>query len=252
MTTRFREIADSLRTRIQAGQEGYKPGERLPPQKQLAEDFSVSQPVVQRAILVLRAEGLVRIERGTGTVVNKIKPILRNATSRYTKSAREQGGSRGAFATEVKALGHDPRSELVRLGPVTPPEAVAELFEFGRDDVAAIRHRHMHADDTPVQVATSYIPWEIAKDTQITQEDTGPGGTYSRLEDLGHRVVRFREQIRTRSPSEDEAEFLKLGEDQQVYSVLHIAYDALDRVVEVTEHVMPTHQWVLEYDWPVE
>ncbi|MET9713358.1 GntR family transcriptional regulator [Nocardiopsis alba] len=247
--TRFREIAAEMRARIIAAQEGYSPGDRLPPQKALAEEFSVSQPVVQRAILVLRAEGLVRIERGTGTVVHEIKPIVRNATARYTKTAREQGQSRGAFATEVRNLGHTPRSELVKLGPVSPPQEIAEIFEFSRDDVAAIRHRHMKADDTPVQIATSYVPWSIAKDTSITQEDTGPGGTYSRLEELGHRVTRFTERIRTRPPTEEEASFLRLGEDQHVYSVLHIAYTENGTPVEVTQHVMPTFQWVLEYEW---
>ncbi|WP_017584304.1 GntR family transcriptional regulator [Nocardiopsis valliformis] len=247
MTSRYREIAEEIRERISSGT--YARGKRLPPQSTLADEFGVSQPVVQRAVMALRTEGLVRIERGTGTVVHEIKPIVRNATARYTKTAREQGQSRGAFATEVRSLGHNPQSELVQLGPTNPPQEIAEIFQFGRDDIAAIRHRHMKADDTPVQIATSYVPWAIAKDTPITQEDTGPGGTYSRLEDLGHRVVRFTERIRTRPPSEEEAAFLRLGDDQQVYSVLHIAYTEDDKPVEVTQHVMPTFQWVLEYEW---
>lgn len=247
MTSRYREIAEEIRERISSGT--YARGKRLPPQKTLADEFGVSQPVVQRAVLALRTEGLVRIERGTGTVVHEIQPIVRNATARYTKTAREQGQSRGAFATEVRSLGHTPHSKLVKLGPTTPPQEIAEIFQFGRDDIAAIRHRHMTADETPVQIATSYVPWVIAQDTPITQEDTGPGGTYSRLEDLGYRVTRFTERIRTRPPSEEEADFLRLGEDQQVYSVLHIAYTEDGTPVEVTQHVMPTFQWVLEYEW---
>jgi len=243
---RYREVADTLRERIVNGT--YERGEAIPPQTKLAAEFSVSQPVVNRAIVLLRSEGLVRIERGSRTVVHEIMPILRNANRRYAKGARERDGNRGAFDTEVRRLGHTPRAEIVQTGPVTPPREVAELLGFEQDEVAAIRARHMYADDIPVQIATSYVPWSIAAGTAITQPDTGPGGLYSRLEELGHRITRFTERIRTRLPSSEESTVLRISEDQAVYAVEHLAF-AGDRVVEVAIHVMPTSQWTLEYDW---
>lgn len=247
--SKYGEIAAHLRSAIERGE--YERGSTLPSEDRLAEEHGVSRPVVNRAIRLLRSEGLVRVERGRGTVVHEIAPILRNATARYTKEARERGQSRGAFATEVKELGHAPRSELVELGPVTPPSEVADSLGFEVDEVAAIRRRHMFADDTPVQIATSYVPWSIAAGTPITQEDTGTGGTYSRLADLGFPVARFTERITVRMPEPDEAVVLRLAEDQPVYVVHHVAWTAEGKPVEVTVHVMPVHQWSLEYDWEV-
>ena len=247
--SKYSEVAGQLRGAIERGE--YPRGSALPSEEKLAEEHGVSRPVVNRAIRLLRSEGLVRVERGRGTVVHEIPPISRHATARYTKEARERGQSRGAFATEVREMGHEPRSVLAQLGPVIPPEEVAESLQMEADEVAAIRKRHMFADDVPVQIATSYVPWSIAAGTPITQEDTGQGGTYSRLADLGYPVVRFTERIAVRMPEADEAVVLRLAEEQPVYVIHHIAWTAEVRPVEVTVHVMPVHQWRLEYEWEV-
>ncbi|CAL9625612.1 HTH-type transcriptional repressor NagR (plasmid) [Nocardiopsis dassonvillei] len=247
--SKYSDIADQLRSAIVRGE--YARGSVLPSEERLAEEFGVSRPVINRAVRLLRSEGLVRVERGRGTVVHEIAPIARNATARYTKEARERGSSRGAFATEVREMGHEPKSVLMQLGPVTPPTDVAEALRFEVDEVAAIRRRHMFADDVPVQIATSYVPWSIAAGTPITQEDTGPGGTYSRLAELGHPVSRFTERITVRMPEADEAVVLRLAEDQPVYVIHHVAWTAEGRPVEVTVHVMPVHQWLLDYEWEV-
>jgi GntR family transcriptional regulator len=110
----------------------------------------------------------------------------------------------------------------------------------------------MYAADTPVQLATSYVPWSIAEGTQLEQTDTGPGGTYSRLAELGHAPARFTETIALRPPTSEEADFLRLSDEQHVLAILHVAWTADKRPVEVTIHVLPPHQWELHYDWPAE
>jgi GntR family transcriptional regulator len=153
---------------------------------------------------------------------------------------------------EVRALGHEPRSDLVQVGPVSPPADVAAALRLGPGDVALIRKRHMYASDIPVQVATSYLPWDIARNSPLTQPDTGPGGTYSRLAELGHPIARFTERVTIRTPATDEETVLRLSEEQKVFTVFHTAYDHDGQPVEVTIHVMPTHQWILDYEWPAE
>jgi GntR family transcriptional regulator len=249
--SRYRELADELRQAIARGQ--YPPGSKLPGEPELADRFGVSRPVVNRALAILRNEGLVRPEHGRGTFVHPLPPILRSANLRYGRQRRESGGTaRGAFDAEVRALGYEPRSELVQVGPVTPPDEVAEALALSPGDVALIRRRHMSASETPVQVATSYIPWDLARNSQLTQADTGPGGTYSRLAELGHPIARFRERVTVRTPSANDASWLRLAEEQRVYTIFHVAFDDQDKPVEVTIHVMPTHQWVLDYEWPAE
>jgi len=41
----------------------------------------------------------------------------------------------------------------------------------------------------------SYIPAAFAQNTKIELVDTGPGGIYARLEDAGHILARFTEEV---------------------------------------------------------
>jgi GntR family transcriptional regulator len=248
--SQYRQLADLLRERILRGD--YPPGSTFPSEPELAAEHSLSRPTVNRALLVLRGEGLIRVERGRGTIVRSVPTIPRYATTRYARQYREQEGARGAFDTEIARLGFKPRSDLVQVGQVRPPDDVAVALALADDEDALIRKRHMYAADTPVQLATSYVPWSIAAGTQLEQTDTGRGGTYSRLAELGHAPARFTETIALRPPTSEEADFLRLSDEQHVLSIFHIARTSDEIPVEVTIHVLPPHQWELHYDWPAE
>jgi len=61
------QIADQIRASILAGE--FSPGDKLPPERELAEMFGVSRPSVREALNVLAAAGLVMSYQGGGTVV---------------------------------------------------------------------------------------------------------------------------------------------------------------------------------------
>jgi GntR family transcriptional regulator len=248
--SQYRQLADLLRAAILRGD--YPPGSTFPSEPELAEQHGVSRPTINRALLVLRSEGLIRVERGRGTIVRSVPTIPRYATTRYARENREHDDARGAFDTEISRLGFQPRSELVKVGQIRPPADVATALALAPNEDVLIRKRHMYAADTPVQLATSYIPWSIAEGTQLQQTDTGPGGTYSRLAELGHAPARFTETIALRAPSSEESDFLRLSDEQHVLAIFHTAWTNDDHAVEVTIHVLPPHQWELHYDWPAE
>jgi GntR family transcriptional regulator len=184
--------------------------------------------------------------------VTEIPPIRRNAVLRYSRQARERSGGRGAFATEITALGFAPRSD-VTVSRVVPPSRVADILGVSDQDESCVRRaRLMYADDTPVQIADSYIPLEIAAGTPIEDVDSGPGGIISRFADLGLAQARITESINVRPPAPAEAEFLKMTPDQRVYDVTHTGWTADGRPVEVCLHVMPVHQWSLDFEWPAD
>jgi GntR family transcriptional regulator len=109
----------------------------------------------------------------------------------------------------------------------------------------------MYANDIPVQLATSYLPLDIAGGTQLAEGDTGPGGTYSRLTDLGYAPAMFSETVRVRLADDAETRFLHLDVEQRVLAIRRLARTESGRVVEVNDIVLPAHQWELTYEWYV-
>jgi GntR family transcriptional repressor for pyruvate dehydrogenase complex len=66
--SRLENLTRDLTSRIVGGE--YSPGERLPTETQLQENWGVSRSVVREAMKVLASQGLVRIEQGRGTFVS--------------------------------------------------------------------------------------------------------------------------------------------------------------------------------------
>lgn len=63
----YRQIAEQLRGLITAGE--FKPGERLPAERDLARQLAVSRPSVREALIALEVEGWVEVRTGSGVYV---------------------------------------------------------------------------------------------------------------------------------------------------------------------------------------
>jgi GntR family transcriptional regulator len=239
---RFAQIADILRDRIERGL--HSPGSPLPSEPELAREFGVSRITVNRAVGMLRSEGIVRVRRGRGAYVRAIPIITRTATRRY--GIRDQG--RGAYDVELRELGLTP-AWTVAVDRVPASERAAGLLNIDTGAELVVRRRRYFADEEPVQLADTYIPAELAEKSGVTDPDTGPGGTYSRLGDIGRRPVHFTEDVICRGANSTEAQFLDMEPNQPVFEILLLAADADRQPVALTEHVMAGHQWRLRYDW---
>ena len=247
MAAGYGQIVSTLREEIVSGV--YTSA--VPAGPELAARFGVSESTINRALSQLRSEGLVRTQQGRGTVANPVPVIRRDAVARQRARTRESDGSRGAFDAELRAAGLDPRTET-ETGHAVPPATVARLLGIPELTEAVYRKRRMYAGTEPLQLATSWIPADIADGTPITQPDTGPGGTYSRLAELGHSQAQFSEEVSVKVPDDEEASALNIDPDHRIYAITRTATDAASRVVEVNMIVMPTHQWTLRYTWPAE
>ncbi len=243
----YQQIAAILQAAIERGD--YAPGSTLESELVLARKYDVDRRTINSAIRSLRAAGLVHVERGNRTVVRELPILSRDAAGRFR--SREEGNARGAFQAELARHGLEARADVEVSEQPAAADIAAELGITTEQPVLT-RKRRMYAGDIPVQLATSWLPLDIAAGTQLTEVDTGPGGAYSRLADLGHAPAEFTESIRLRLPDETEQQFLRMDVEQRVYSIRRTARDAQGRAVEITDTVMPAHQWELIYTWPAD
>lgn len=249
----YREIAAALREDITTGRRAR--GTALPTGPELAATWKVSTGTVNKAVSQLRTEGLVIVKQGRGTIVNPVPVLTREVAARQRRAAREASGARGAFQAELAAQGLDSRS-VTEPGRAVPPAAVAALLGIPEGEEAVYRRRVMSVTgehgEFPVQLATSWLAVGLAGGTAIEEADTGPGGTYSRLGDLGHAPAEFTEELLTRIPDDSEADVLELDPDHRVWEITRRAVDAQGDVVEVNLMTLPAHQWRIVFSWAAE
>ena len=113
-----------------------------------------------------------------------------------------------------------------------------------------VRSRRYLLDGKPVETAVSYIPADLAKGTPIADPNPGPGGIYARLEEQGHTLARFTEDVSARMPTPEETRLLALPPGVPVFRLVRTAYDIDGRAVEVCDTVMASDAYLLSYELP--
>ncbi|MEV7003321.1 GntR family transcriptional regulator [Streptomyces sp. NPDC093982] len=236
---KYQRIADDLRAAIETGQ--YGPGDRLPGETALAQQYEVATLTARQALKILRTEGLVETKRGSGARVISFHPIRRHGIQRL---AREQWGTGKSIWSADEER---PTTIDVRVDTVPAPAHIALILDLAEGDAVCARSRRFAVAERSVMLATSYLPLGLVEGTAITRVDTGEGGTYARLAEIGHAPAHFREEIRCRLPSADEAERLAMPLERPVIKLCRTAYSADGRPVEVNEMTMDSASYILEY-----
>ncbi|MGW6613769.1 GntR family transcriptional regulator [Streptomyces erythrochromogenes] len=240
---KYQRIADALRKSIQAGE--YGPGDRLPGENDLMAAYEVARMTARQALGVLQNEGLAEARKGAGVFVRAFRPLRRRGLQRL---AQEQWGSgRSIWSTDS-----EDRELVVDQIDVREEEAddrVCDALGITPGTQVWARSRRFVLDGKPVLFATSYLPSDVVAGSPITQHETGPGGTYARLAELGHGPAHFREEIRSRMPSAEEADRLSLAMGTPVIRIVRTAFTEDGRAVEVNEMTLDSASYVLEYDF---
>ncbi|EXU66557.1 GntR family transcriptional regulator [Streptomyces sp. PRh5] len=240
----FRQIADALREAIDKGR--FREGDKLPSETELVDHFGVSRMTVRNALSLLQQEGLAVSEHGKGVFVRPRPPVRRLASDRFARRHRDQG--KAAFTVEAEAAGSRPEVDSLEVKEERPSPDISARLGSPRKVLA--RRRRYLLDGRPVEFATSYLPLDLARNTPIAQPNPGPGGIYARLEEMGHRLDHFDEEIRARMPSPAEVRTLQLASGVPVIHLVRTAYDAEGRAVEVCDTVMAADAYVLAYQLP--
>lgn len=242
----YKQIADHLRAAIERGR--LREGDQLPSEAQLIDYYGVARMTIRNAMRLLQDEGLVTAEHGKGSYVRSRPPVRRLASDRFAQRHRKEG--KAAFTVEAEQIGATPDVDMIKVSELRPPAEVADRLGISDDADVVARSRRYLLDGRPVETAVSYIPADLARGTPISDPNPGPGGIYARLEEQGHTLERFTEDVTARMPTPQEARLLNLSPGVPVFRLIRTAYDMDGRPVEVCDTVMAADAYQLSYELP--
>ena len=152
------QITALLLQEIQQGK--YRNAQRLPPETQLAEELRVSRTVIRDALSALEQDGYISRRRGTGTLINR---HVVNVAVRIDIEAE--------FMQIVSKAGYTPGNHFLFSRVVHADSRVAAQLSIqaGHDVIAA--GRVITADGTPVIYCVDYIPLQLLRRTDYTEDD---------------------------------------------------------------------------------
>ncbi|WP_433732574.1 GntR family transcriptional regulator (plasmid) [Actinoplanes sp. CA-051413] len=247
-------VADDLRMEIETGR--YAPGQKLPTLDELAEVNLCSLAVARKAMDLLRQQGLVVTQQGKGTFVRERPSARRHGIDRYSKSRWRSG--KPILTAEAEAQGHTAGQMMRELGVTPAPEKVAERFDIPVGTPVWVRRRTTLVDDRPNQLADSYYELDVVDGTLIKEEQTGPGGGFARLEDVGktrhgddYELDEICEEWSVRMPTGPEGVALRLPAGTPVIDLIRTTYDSMGRAVEIMLAVMAGDMVKMAYKFKI-
>ena len=202
-------LADALTARIADG--SFATGSWLPSERELAHEYGADRSTVRRALRILDERGIVSVTSGTGAQVGSDGALRRAA-----EDVTQQVGTWRGFHVSATKSGREAYTETT-VTEVSADLPVAQGLGVPTHTLVLQRARRQGIiGDGCVQLSTSYIRHDVVDQLPILREvDTGPGGMYSRMEELGYRL-HFEETVTCRLPDEKEQEQLEITSTQPV------------------------------------
>jgi GntR family transcriptional regulator len=210
------QIAAALRQDIQAGK--YQPGDQLPSERELREQWQVSQQVVRAALAELHAEGAVVTYQGRGSFVRKQLVPRRLSTDISTSFG---------WYTSLAHQGFKPAGQTTVTQAPCPPDA-AEWLGIEEGTEVTVRDRLMGVEgEPPAMLATSYFPaWVIEGAPDLA--DPTRGGMPELLR-VGFGETFSEDVLTVRMPTLAEQQRLELDKGIPVQMIAGATFDAQRR-----------------------
>lgn len=145
----------------------------------------------------------------------------------------QQPGQRDAWSEEAAARGRVGSNQLREVAEVKPPTEVAQAFGLTEGETAVVRRRVVLLDGEPVELADSYYPPAIARDTPLAEQRKIPGGAPSCLASLGFHPRRAVETVGARPATEQERDLLRLDLHEWVMTLTRVTHAEDDAPIEV-------------------
>jgi len=243
----YLHVADLLRQRVTDRE--WTPGDRLPSRAQLAQEFGVGENVVRRAQELLISQGVLEGRTGSGTYVAEPRERLRMVRSQY----REQTGG-SPFRADMSALGKRGTWESRSDAKVPAPADIAARLGIAEGDPCVRTAYEFLADGRPIQVSTSWEPYDLTAGTLVVLPEGGPyagQGVVDRMAEIGITVTHSVERPEPGQSNAEEATLLGIQRGALVTRIQRTYYGEDGRPVETADLVVPAALCEIVYEVPV-
>jgi GntR family transcriptional regulator len=215
-TPLYVQIANSIVERIRSGE--FATGDRLPSERTLCEELSVSRMTVRQALQTLQRQGLIEQQRGKGSFVSgpKIEQPIDVLIG---------------FSDNMARRGLKPGARLLTLELQYANRRVAQALGLELGQPIYFIHRVRLADNIPMALEHSYFP--AHRCPSLEQYDLEQRSVYAILaEEFGIHLKHARQSLEPTNARPHEAELLKVPVGVPLMLVERVSYDDQGAIVE--------------------
>lgn len=173
------QLADAIEQQIASG--SLRPGDRLPSERDLAQDAGISRMTARQALTYLADRGAIDIRHGVGTFV---------AQPKITSDPLHLLG----FTEQMMAIGGTVSSTVLAQDVISAAPSIAAALAIGSGDPVVRIQRLRSLNDTPMLLETSFFPHRLC--AGIETVDLSHRSLYATLDlDYGVRLTHAQQSV---------------------------------------------------------
>lgn len=206
MLPAYMAIRDELKKRVDNG--CWQIGDRLPSERDLADEFAVSRMTLRQAVTLLVEEGVLERRVGSGTYVasHRVQEKMRGTTS---------------FTEIVTSQGREPSTRLISYQRKQASETECQHLGLTSNDWVIRMERVRYADRLPLVFEVASIPEQLIKPfnrQEITEH------FFQTLTKNGYTIGKSQQTIYAKSASEKVATYLGVQKGHAILALTQVSY----------------------------
>lgn len=225
---RYYQLKEIMREKIDA--QDWKPGDLIPSERELSEQYGISRMTARQAITELVNEGLFYREQGKGTFVSRHK---------ITQQLIHLTG----FTEDIRARGQRPTTRVLstQMGPAD--ETTAEHLRIKTGQLIFILRRLRLADDEPLALEVSHLNFIGCE--KLLEEDLEHNSLYQLLENqYGLVLIEAEQELEAGLIGNKEAEQLQLPPGSPALYTCRTVYTERNLPIEYARSIYCGHKYV--------
>jgi GntR family transcriptional regulator len=248
--TKITDASNQIQDRINKGI--YVAGQRLPSERDLADELEMSRVTIRAALLRLQTEGVIDIFPRSGTFV-------RSANAKALIGSGKPPISRGAelkqFGSFIRSMEAQGKATLIRF--IEPSQIMAVGNVIGAkmgvsDTIRVLRRYRVHlVDRVPYRILDSYYLASLLGD--LLGKDSGYIPLFKWLRDnKGVIAANAYERLNCRMPIQEEASLLNISRNQPVVDMERWVWANDDTLFEYSHIVANAALHEFSYSYEIE
>lgn len=246
--TRIDEVVATLSRRIESGE--YVAGQRLPSEREIAEELQTSRVTVRAALLRLQADNLIEVIPRSGAFVRSSSAKAIIGRSQLTLATSPELKRHGSFIRAMEAQGRHVHVRFLDPSSIMPAgDEIGAKLQTSPQIPVLRRYRIHLVDRVPYRILDSYYLASLLG--ELVGKDEGYIPLFKWLrEHTGVRAAHVFEQLQCRMPTAQEAVLLNIARGQPVVDLDRWVWADDDTLFEYT-HIVANgalHEFTYAYE----
>lgn len=212
----YQQLKNKIIDDIESGK--LKHGDKLPSERELAEQYGISRMTARHTLSILEREGVVERRVGAGTFISNYKIEMDFITF-------------NSFTRTMLGKGLTPSTQVLSIKKSAAKPGIVNKLQIPIGEEIVILKRLRNVNGIPISIEESFIPYKYCPD--IDHRITNKHSLYQMLEnDYGITLVKAKEYMKVKLAEESDSKLLRIRSESPCVLREAVAYDDQGHPIE--------------------